>query len=148
MCTRRVAASRCFMLIPSIICFPFALDGDSCTLRPAGETVMGLIPDTHTHTHTHNSVTFTAGLCHHCSWRSYKQQNSSRGFERPSAGLTCDWRRFHQTGDQIVLLTKKADAHSHLAERSRGLIHMDAQNGTDSDLYHIHLDSFLWGFFF
>lgn len=40
------------MLIPSIICFPFALDGDSCTLRPAGETVIGLIPDTHTHTLT------------------------------------------------------------------------------------------------
>lgn len=32
---------------------PFALDGDSCTLRQVGETVLGLMAVSHTHTHTH-----------------------------------------------------------------------------------------------
>lgn len=118
------------MLIPSIICFPFALDGDSCTLRPAGETVIGLIPDTHTHTHihSHNAVTFTAGLCHHCSGQSSKQQNSSCGFERPSAGLTCDWRRFllvyvHWTMTLEIRLfsSRKRPMHIHACLNARGV---------------------------
>lgn len=70
-------------------------------------------------------------LCDFHRWSvSPLQQNRSCGYERPSAGLTCDWRRFHlvcvhdaaslddDAGDPTVL-TWKADAHSHLTERSR-----------------------------